>query len=79
MDHTKYDFKLDILLVNNNSYSLKDYRKWLLNNHETLCQKHFIKALTIGGVTKFTFDWQGVYNTSERYNFLKNFIDEQTK
>ena len=73
----KYDHDLDTMVYNTTTYSLKKYRKWLLGNYPDLCKNHFIKAITIGGSTKFTFDWQNIYNTSERYKYLNNFLNEQ--
>ena len=77
MDDVHYDYKIDAVCVANVFYALKDYRKFLLGNHPDLCQNHFIKAITVGGKTKFTFDWQSIYAIASRYKYLNNFINEQ--
>lgn len=81
----KYDFAQDVLYIrmpdkdDDTAISLKDYRNWLLINHEVLCKNHFIKALRSGNKTKFTFDWQSIFATAQRYKYLNKFIDEQVK
>lgn len=57
-------------------YSLGPYRRWLMENHETLCGNYFVKALSVMNKTKFYFDWQSIYHKASEYNFLNNYIDE---
>ncbi len=72
-----YNYKIDAVQIDGTWYGLKPYRTWLLNHYPDLCQNHFIKAITVGGKTKFTFDWQSIYATAERYKYLNNYINEQ--
>lgn len=69
----KYNYNDDTMTLDGVVYDLKSYRKWLISNHEQLCQGHFIKAITVGGKTKFTYDWQSIYAISETYNFIKDY------
>jgi hypothetical protein len=71
-----YDYVKDTMVVSGTSYDLKPYRKWLARNHESLVQKHFIKAIAVGFKTKFTYDWQHIYFVAEEYNFLKDYLNE---
>lgn len=71
-----YDYSKDLMTIDSVDYPLKPYRKWLMNNHESLCSGHFIKALTVLDKTKFYYDWQSIYLKSSEYEFLKNYIHE---
>jgi len=70
----RYDFSKDIMVIEGVEYPLKPYRKWLAENHERLVTGHFIKALTIGGKTKFYYDWQTIYFLADEYLFLKDYL-----
>ena len=72
----KYNFSTDTMSHNSKEYPLKPYRKWLINNHEQLVTGHFIKALTVGDKTKFTYDWQSIYFKAEEYQFLHAYLKE---
>lgn len=72
----KYDFVEDVMRVDATSYPLKDYRKWLMENHEPLVIGHFIKAISSGGRTKFTYDWQSIYFIAEEYDIVSNYIKQ---
>lgn len=71
-----YDFNKDRMVISGVEYDLKPYRKWLARNHESLVQKHFIKAITIENKTKLTFDWQHIYFVADEYNFINDYINE---
>ena len=72
----KYDYTKDIVITNGVEHQLKPYRKWLLANHESLVVGHFVKALTIGGKTKFYYDWQTIYFLASEYGFFENYLNE---
>jgi len=63
------------MVINGLEYPLKPYRQWLMKNHERLVTGHFIKALTVGGRTKFYYDWQTIYFLAEEYQFLDNYTN----
>lgn len=71
-----YNYSKDIMSDSSGTYQLAFYRKWLTENHEKLVTSHFVKSLTVGGRTKFYFDWLSIYQTADRYGFLKNYIHE---
>lgn len=71
----KYDYSLDVLILGDTEYALKPYRKWLLTNHESLVTGHFVKALKVGNLTKFYYDWQTIYFLASEYGFLQDYID----
>jgi hypothetical protein len=71
-----YDFSEDKMQVNEVTYDLKPYRKWLLSNHETLVINHFIKSLTVNGKQKRYFDWQTIYHTAFVYHFIHDYIKQ---
>ena len=73
---TKYDYAKDTATVDGTKIDLAPFRRWLLYNHEQLCSSHFVKAVTIAGKTKFTYDWQHIYFVADQYGFTKNYIDE---
>lgn len=73
----KYDYTRDILTLEDVEYQLDPYRRWLISNHEQLCNGHFIKAIHIGKETKFTYDWQSIYLKAEEYQFLNDYIHER--
>ena len=64
------------MIVDGEEYSLSPYRKWLLKNHESLCNGHFVKALKVLDKTKFYFDWQSIYLKASEYQFLKTYLYE---
>jgi hypothetical protein len=74
-----YDFVKDVMIIEGVEYALKPYRKWLIQNHEQLVNGHFIKALTVGGQTKFYYDWQAVYFLSAEYGFVNNYLTNHSQ
>lgn len=71
----KYDYSKDIVSVDGVDYELKPFRKWLMQNHESLVVGHFVKAIRIGSQTKFYYDWQTIYFLASEYGFFQNYID----
>lgn len=74
----KYDYKNNLLTAQGVEYQLDDYRMWLLANHQSLCAGHFIRAIKTPEGTTFTFDWQTIFHVAEVYNFINDFINEQS-
>ena len=74
----KYDYNRDLFSYNGEDYDLTLYRRWLLSNHEQLCNGHFIRAVNVGQTTKFTYDWQSIFLKAEEYQFLNDYIHERT-
>lgn len=74
----KYDYNRDLFNYNGVDYDLTLYRRWLLYNHEQLCNGHFIKAVRVGQDTKFTYDWQSIFLKAEEYQFLNDYIHERS-
>lgn len=72
----KYNYSLDIMTINGDEYPLIPYRKWLIKNHETLCNGHFVKAIKMLGKTKFYYDWQAIYFIAFEYQFLNKYLHE---
>ena len=64
------------MTIDGEDYLLSPFRKWLLANHEQLCNGHFIKSIRVGDKIKFTYDWQHIYFVAEQYEFTKNYINE---
>jgi len=71
-----YDYIADTMNVEGVKFPLPPFRKWLLSNHEQLCNAHFIRAIKIGAKTKFTYDWQHIFFIASEYNFTKQYINE---
>lgn len=71
-----YNYSKDIMVVDSVEYPLKPYRKWLIENHDSLVSGHFIKSLHVLGKTKFYFDWQTIYLKASEYQFLNDYIHE---
>jgi len=71
-----YNYAKDTMTVGGKRYPLSEYRKWLKSNHYHLVQGSFIKAITIAGSTKFTFDWQHIYFIAEQHGLLAEFIQQ---
>lgn len=74
----KYDYTRDLFTLDGLEYDLTHYRRWLLANHEQLCNGHFIRAVKVGDKTKFTFDWQSIFLKAEEYQFINNYIHERS-
>lgn len=72
----KYDYSKDLMTLDGVDYPLSNFRKWLLTNHEQLCNGHFIKSIKCGGKIKFTYDWQHIYFVAEQYEFTKQYIHD---
>ncbi len=72
----KYDYLRDIMLIDGEEYPLKHYRIWLINNHESLCNGHFVKAIKMLEKTKFYYDWQAIYFIAFEYQFLNKYLYE---
>lgn len=73
---TEYDFRQDIMTIDGVKYKLRPYRKYLLQEHNSLVTGHFIKAITAGDITKFTYDWQTIYFLAAEYFFLRDYIEQ---
>lgn len=73
---TNYNYSKDTMTIDGTEYSLGPYRRWLIENHESLCSGHFVKALTVMNKTKFYFDWQSIYLKASEYNFLNDYLNE---
>lgn len=72
----KYNFSEDLMTISGEDYALSPFRKWLLANHEQLCNGHFIKSIRVGDRMKFTYDWQHIYFVAEQYEFTKIYIND---
>jgi hypothetical protein len=70
----RYEYSKDVMIIDGKEYSLKPYRKWLMEYHEGLCRGHFVKALKVDGYTKAYFDWQTIYHLASEYGFLNNYL-----
>lgn len=72
----RFDYSLDVMVLDEKEYPLRPLRKYLTSNHPELVQGHFIKAIRVGGKTKFTFDWDTIYFKAKEYGLIKNYIHE---
>ena len=70
----KYDFVKDTMTIDGKDYPLRDFRKWLIINHEELVKGHFIKAIKVMDYTKFTYDWQTIYFKASEYGLLTDYL-----
>lgn len=71
------NYSEDTMKVGRTTYDLKEYRRWLLNEHPVLCQNHFIKAIRKEGKTVFTYDWMSIYSTAREYRLHVEFIKQR--
>lgn len=71
----RYDYSKDIVLHNDVEYALKPYRRWLMENHESLVSGHFVKAIYSRGKIRFTYDWSTIYFLANEYGFFENYLN----
>lgn len=69
-----YDYSKDTMTIDGTEYHLRPYRKWLIQNHEGLCAGSFIKAISVGDITKYTYDWDTIYFKAAQYEFLNQYL-----
>lgn len=74
-----FNYEKDTFEVGGTEYSLSPFRSWLLDNHQTLCANHFVKAINVNGKVRFTYDWQHIYFLANEYSITKQYINELSK
>lgn len=72
----KYDYTKDVMVVEGKEYSLKPFRKYLVQVCHDIVTAHRVARIWSSGKYRDTYDWQQIYFLASELLITKQYIDE---